>query len=81
LPEIYYDPRSLAIDAPEQSALHAKCVVVDSENVFISSANFTEAAQQRNIEVGLSIRSQSLAEQLLQHFTLLHERNLAMRAL
>jgi hypothetical protein len=29
LPEIYFDPRSLAIDAKQRAVLHAKCVVVD----------------------------------------------------
>jgi phosphatidylserine/phosphatidylglycerophosphate/cardiolipin synthase-like enzyme len=32
--------------------LHAKAVVVDDEAVFITSANFTEAALDRNIELG-----------------------------
>lgn len=36
-------------------SLRAKCVVVDSEP-FISSANFTEAAQERNIETGFDTR-------------------------
>ncbi len=80
LPEVYYDPRSVADDEPVRSSLHAKCVVVDAEYVFVSSANFTEAGQERNIEVGLIIRSKWLAEQLIRHFMLLHERNLAVRA-
>ena len=33
--------------------MHAKCVVADSRHVFVSSANFTEAAQERNVEIGL----------------------------
>lgn len=80
LPEVYYDPRSVADGEPVRSSLHAKCVVVDGEHVFVSSANFTEAGQERNIEVGLNIRSKWLAEQLVRHFTLLHERRLAVRA-
>jgi phosphatidylserine/phosphatidylglycerophosphate/cardiolipin synthase-like enzyme len=42
--------------------------VVDELQAFISSANFTEAAQLRNIEVGVLIRSPVLARQLIQHF-------------
>jgi phosphatidylserine/phosphatidylglycerophosphate/cardiolipin synthase-like enzyme len=80
LPEVYYDPRSVADDEPVRSSLHAKCVVVDSEHVFVSSANFTEAGQQRNIEVGLSIRSKWLAQRLIQHFKLLQEHRLTERA-
>jgi len=56
--------------------LHAKCVIVDGAAVFVSSANFTEAAQQRNIEVGLLIRSVSLADGLAEYFQALAEADL-----
>jgi phosphatidylserine/phosphatidylglycerophosphate/cardiolipin synthase-like enzyme len=78
LPEVYYDPRSVAED--KRSSLHAKCVVVDAEQVFVSSANFTKAGQERNIEVGLKIESPWLAQRLIRHFELLHEHGLAVRA-
>jgi phosphatidylserine/phosphatidylglycerophosphate/cardiolipin synthase-like enzyme len=78
LPQVFYDPRSLAED--KRSSLHAKCVVVDSEEVFISSANFSKAAQQRNIEVGLKIDSIWLAGRLIRHFQLLTEHGLVVRA-
>ena len=68
LPEVYYDPRSLATDPKECAALHAKCVVVDGLEVFVSSANFTEAAQQRNIEVGLRLQSPVVAERIARFF-------------
>lgn len=42
-------------------SLHAKCVVVDEQRLFVSSANFTEAAQERNIEIGLVLDSAVLA--------------------
>lgn len=80
LPEVFYDPRSISYEQPVRSSLHAKCVVVDSEQVFISSANFTEAGQNRNVEVGLSIKNRWLANQVIRHFTLLSEHNLALRA-
>ena len=48
--------------------MHAKCIVIDRKTVFVSSANFTEAAQERNLEVGLLIRSATLAERLEGHF-------------
>jgi phosphatidylserine/phosphatidylglycerophosphate/cardiolipin synthase-like enzyme len=80
LPEVYYDPRSIADDVPIRSSLHAKCIVVDAEHVFVSSANFTEAAQERNIEVGLNIRNAWLAEQLIRHFRMLYETKLVTRA-
>ena len=68
LPHVYYMPRSLALSSNGCSALHAKCVVVDCQDVFVSSANFTEAAQMRNIEVGLLLRSSGLAMRLVQFF-------------
>jgi phosphatidylserine/phosphatidylglycerophosphate/cardiolipin synthase-like enzyme len=63
-PDIFYDPRALSIERSKRAALHAKCVVADCRDVFVSSANFTEAAQERNIEVGLLIHSSSVAENL-----------------
>jgi phosphatidylserine/phosphatidylglycerophosphate/cardiolipin synthase-like enzyme len=57
LPEIYFDPRSLETEADKRASLHAKTVVVDSRYLFVSSANFTEAANLRNIEVGVAIDS------------------------
>ena len=44
------------MDLTARSAMHAKCVIADGCTAFISSANFTEAAQQRNIEAGVLIR-------------------------
>ena len=81
LPKVFYDPRSLDLEADKRACLHAKCVVVDGEAVFISSANFTEAAQERNIEVGLLVRSNRLAEQLVLYFDTLLAANLLVRAL
>jgi phosphatidylserine/phosphatidylglycerophosphate/cardiolipin synthase-like enzyme len=58
LPEIYFDPRSLALDSKQRAVLHAKCIIVDGRMSFVSSANFTHAAQERNIEVGVLVRSE-----------------------
>jgi phosphatidylserine/phosphatidylglycerophosphate/cardiolipin synthase-like enzyme len=68
LPEVFYDPRSLSLDVEKRSSLHAKCVVVDRQVAFVSSANFTEAAQVRNIEAGVLIRSTRFASRLAHHF-------------
>ena len=67
-PEIFFDPRSLEIGAEKKASLHAKCIVVDGEVSFITSANFTEAAQIRNIEVGALIRSPEIAKKIRDHF-------------
>lgn len=68
LPELYYDPRSLDGSQEKRSSLHAKCVVIDRRVAFVTSANFTEAAQTRNIEVGVLIRSPAFAQDLGNHF-------------
>ena len=48
--------------------LHAQCVVVDRRLRFLASANFTEAAQQRNIEAGVVIDDARLAARLVRQF-------------
>lgn len=68
LPELFYDPRSFELDSAKRSSLHAKCIVVDHERSFVSSANFTEAAHHRNIEVGVLLRSRAFSAHLSQHF-------------
>lgn len=68
LPKVYFDPRSLDLDQKQRTALHAKCVVIDDRDVFVSSANFTEAAQQRNIELGLLFRSAAAAAAITNYF-------------
>jgi phosphatidylserine/phosphatidylglycerophosphate/cardiolipin synthase-like enzyme len=81
LPEIYFDPRALATEAKRRAVLHAKCIVVDQRTAFVSSANFTEAAQERNIEVGVLVRSQIVAERLVAFFAALISTGAVMRAL
>ncbi|MCP5158026.1 MAG: phospholipase [Gammaproteobacteria bacterium] len=73
LPVVYYDPRALESNATHHASLHAKCVVVDRQVAFVSSAHFTEATQERNIEVGVLLRVPVLAEQLTTHFAALIE--------
>lgn len=69
LPEVYYDPRSLEVDGGKVTSLHAKCVVVDRRVLVVSSANFTQAALTRNIELGLEVRATTLAGKVEQFFT------------
>ena len=56
--------------------LHAKAVVIDDESVFVTSANLTEAALDRNIEMGLLVRDRALALSISSHFRILIERGL-----
>lgn len=53
LPEVYHDPRAIALSSRFRACLHAKCVAVDDEKILVTSANFTEAAHKRNIEAGV----------------------------
>lgn len=56
LPELLHFRRSLTQSGEGRASLHTKCVVVDRAAVLVTSANFTEAAQKRNIEAGLLLR-------------------------
>lgn len=68
LPELFYDPRSLDDDRSARAILHAKCVIVDETHVFLTSANFTQAGQQRNIEAGFLLTDPSHARSLTAQF-------------
>jgi hypothetical protein len=68
MPEVFYDPRSVELETTKRASMHAKCIVVDEATCFVSSANFTGAAQLKNIEIGVLIRSTRLAQQLTDHF-------------
>ena len=65
-PELYYDPRSA--ESFGVASLHAKCLVVDHEQTLITSANFTERGQERNIEVGVLMRDKGFANALEQQW-------------
>lgn len=80
-PRVYYDPRSLELDqygsqpyagakggSGAKAVLHAKAAVVDEEALFITSANLTEAASDRNIEMGILLRDRSMALTVVSYF-------------
>jgi hypothetical protein len=58
-PRFFYDPRTV----PYQSrvSLHAKAAVVDDEWVLITSANFTDRGQTRNLEIGVVLCDRGFA--------------------
>ena len=68
LPDLFYDPRALSESPGGRASLHAKCVVIDRCAALITSANFTEAAQQRNIELGVLVRHAPIAERIADYF-------------
>ena len=67
-PTIFFDPRSLSTKKDSRACLHAKCIVIDDQQLFVTSANFTEAAQERNLELGIllknSVKAKTLRSQL-----------------
>jgi phosphatidylserine/phosphatidylglycerophosphate/cardiolipin synthase-like enzyme len=67
-PHVFYDPRALEANFSNRASLHAKCIVIDGEKCFVSSANFTESGQARNIEVGVLVEDRSLAASIHQQF-------------
>ncbi len=53
-------------DAPSAS-VHAKCAVADRRLAFITSANLTSAALERNMELGVLIRGGTVPDRLQAH--------------
>lgn len=80
LPNIYCCAQSIKGEDGRPGILHAKCISVDDETVFVSSANFTEAAQTRNIEVGLLVKSTIVSERLCRFFESLLDRHYFARS-
>ncbi len=77
-PTVFYDPRS--VDPDVRGVLHTKTVVADEERVFITSANFTAAAQDDNIELGVLLRHRPPARSVVAHLQGLINRDV-LRAL
>lgn len=67
-PEVFYDPRSLSHYNTKRSSLHAKCLIVDRRVAMVTSANFTEAAQKRNIEAGILISYIPFVQRIAEYF-------------
>jgi phosphatidylserine/phosphatidylglycerophosphate/cardiolipin synthase-like enzyme len=81
MPQVYCCEQIMEAHDGKPGALHAKCIAVDDQQVFVSSANFTEAAQDRNIEVGLLVRSAVLSERLTRFFEALVDSHHFQRAI
>lgn len=54
-------------DSENHGSVHAKCAVADDKLAFVSSANLTGAAMDRNMEVGVLVKGGKLPVQLSQH--------------
>lgn len=53
---------------PPEAKLHAKAVIVDSRDVLLTSANMTNAAYDKNIELGVLCRGGTTAQRVQRHF-------------
>lgn len=53
---------------PPDAKLHAKAVIVDGRDVLLTSANMTNAAYDKNIELGVLCRGGGVAGQVQRHF-------------
>jgi phosphatidylserine/phosphatidylglycerophosphate/cardiolipin synthase-like enzyme len=80
LPEVFHDPRSLSTESGPKACLHAKCIVVDEARLLITSANFTEAAHERNIEAGVLFTDSVAARAIRTQFETLVSRQVLQRA-
>jgi phosphatidylserine/phosphatidylglycerophosphate/cardiolipin synthase-like enzyme len=68
LPTVYYDPRAFDAKPACRAVMHAKCVLVDGMRSFLTSANLTEAAQMRNIELGVVINDAAWCRAVTEQF-------------
>ncbi len=73
-PSVYHDPRALDPHPGVNACLHAKCIVQDEERTLLTSANLTEAAQERNIEAGVLIADGTFARKVARQFETLMEK-------
>ena len=74
-PSVFYDPRALDLEGPG-GVLHAKAIVANDESLFVTSANLTEAALDRNIELGVLVRDRAFALTICGYFRNLIDRDL-----
>ena len=81
MPHVYCCEQIIDSQMGRPGSLHAKCMAVDNEQVFVSSANFTEAGQERNIEVGLLVRSAVISERLTRFFEALADAGFFFRTI
>lgn len=76
-PELYFDPRALRSTPSERAVIHAKCVIIDRRVALVTSANFTPAAQERNVEVGVLLRDPTHVRRLADFWDGLRDGNLS----
>ena len=73
-PTLCYDPRGLEMERAGRATMHAKVVVIDRRKAFVTSANLTERAQNKNIELGVLVDHASIAARIASYFEVLQVR-------
>lgn len=70
-------------DAPDGSyqVLHSKFVVVDANWAFVGSANFSNAASSKNVELGLQVHSKTVARKILRDIQAFQTQGLLISAI
>jgi phosphatidylserine/phosphatidylglycerophosphate/cardiolipin synthase-like enzyme len=68
--EIFEWDRTKA-DLPTNASVHAKCAVADGNIAFVTSANLSEAAMERNMELGVLMRGGQVPSLLDRHLAAL----------
>lgn len=67
-PAVYFDRRALEPGHGPRACLHAKVIVRDEVQTLLTSANLTEAAQERNVEAGVLIEDGAFARGVVSQF-------------
>lgn len=75
-----WPPTLLPEHDPGHASLHAKAAIADDRLAFVTSANLTEYALDRNMELGLLVRGGAVPKLLSHHFNDLIDRNVLVRA-
>lgn len=70
---VYHWPTDRRV--PPGAKLHAKAVIIDNRDVLLTSANMTQAAYDKNIELGVLCRGGDVARQVQHHFDALIARD------
>jgi hypothetical protein len=72
-PELFHDPRPFAEDESLGGVQHSKIVLIDRCAALVTSANFTQAAQSKNIEAGFLTRDRHQVERIADYFDALQQ--------
>jgi phosphatidylserine/phosphatidylglycerophosphate/cardiolipin synthase-like enzyme len=79
--DIYvWAPEKKNLPGQLSGAVHAKCAVADGELAFITSANLTTAAMERNMELGVLVKGGDLPSELHRHLEALISTNVIKKA-